>query len=238
LSVTPNPHAERWLRASDRYDEASDQLDEATTGTFRYFRALADQADAVRVIESYPDELDDILPTRLGNLLHKYESRAGQSYGINILGRATHLMLTAPPNHVEYINDQRSALDLAARLCASGIIATVATVTLMWPWDVWLFLALVPYTIAYVSYRGSLVAARHYGSALAALVDLNRFRMYEAMHLHLPTDTAGERALNSSITALDEGDEGENVAYDHSRHQAVAEVPPSGAAAPSADPQA
>lgn len=177
-------------------------VDSSTPEARIHVKALTDWADAKRVIEAYPTEHEHVMPTRLGNLLRKYEVNAGCGYGIDILQKATHLALVAPQNHVSYLNDQRNGLDLAVRLCASGIIACLVTVFLMWPWDVWLLLTVVPYALAYISYRGALVAAAHYGNALAALVDLNRFRMYEALHLPLPKDTNAERTKNRQMAAV------------------------------------
>jgi hypothetical protein len=197
-----------------RFAEANSVLRRTDPSSLLHFRAMADYADAARIEGSYPRDKAHIMPTRLGNLLRKYETDAGRGYDIRILDRATHLALVAPTNHVEYLNDQRNALDLAARLCASGIIATVVTVVLMWPWDLWLFLAFAPYLLAYVSYRGALVAAHHYGAALGALVDLNRFRMYEAMHLRLPNDITEERDQNERMDdAIRRNDESASITY-------------------------
>ncbi|MGH3913756.1 MAG: hypothetical protein ACRDTC_10155 [Pseudonocardiaceae bacterium] len=177
-------------------------VDSTTPEARRHVAAITDWADARKVIEAYPEKHEDVMPTRLGNLLRKYEVNAGRGYEIDIIQKATHLALVAPENHVNYLNDQRNGLDLAVRLCASGIIACLVTVFLMWPWDVWLLLTIVPYSLAYISYRGALVAAAHYGNALAALVDLNRFRMYEALHLPLSENTDAERAQNARMAAV------------------------------------
>lgn len=212
-------HVNRQERARRRAVAAHAEQRATAPGTFSHLRAKVDHEEAISVRSAYP-ERTSVLPTRLGNLLRRHEKNAGRGYDIDILRQATHLMLVAPPHHVEYVNDQRIALDLAVRLCASGIIATVATVVVMWPWDVWLLLALVPYAAAYVSYRGALIVAQHYGAALSALVDLNRFRMYEAMHLTLPADTAAERELNRLMAEViagfgeEPGDE-PSIAYDH-----------------------
>lgn len=189
--------------------------DSITPEAMGHVAALTELADAEKVIDAYPAEYDHVMPTRLGNLLRRYEDNAGCGYNINILRKATHLALVAPENHVNYLNDQRNGLDLAVRLCASGLIASLATAFLMWPWDVWLLLTAVPYALAYVSYRGALVAAVHYGDALAALVDLNRFRMYEALHLPLPKHTIAERTQNDLMAAVIVGAPNRSIVYEH-----------------------
>ena len=209
-------HLTHLQRATARANAADAKQRVIEPGTFSHLRARVDHEDAIRIRTSYPAPVDEVLPTRLGNALRRYERNAGRGYDIDILRQATHLTLVAPPNHVEYVNDQRSALDLAVRLCASSMIAAVATVIMMWPWDVWLFLAIVPYALAYVSYRGSLTVAQHYGAALGALVDLNRFRMYEAMHMSLPPDTTAERDQNQLMTdVITRIPSDASIAYDH-----------------------
>ncbi|MGH3943346.1 MAG: hypothetical protein ACRDTG_32925 [Pseudonocardiaceae bacterium] len=223
-------HLTRLHEAHALYERAYDALavngqpqvspaDSVTPEARIYVAALTDCADALKVIDTYPDKPENIMPTRLGNLLRRYEDNAGRGYNIKILQKATHLALVAPENHVNYLNDQRNGLDLAVRLCASGIIASLATAFLMWPWDVWLLLAAVPYALAYISYRGALVAAGHYGDALGALVDLNRFRMYEALHLRLPDNTIAERTQNDLMTQVIENaeikSERVSIVYEH-----------------------
>ena len=68
----------------------------------------------------YPDEPTHIMATRLGNVLRKYESTAGATYGLPLLEYATPLGLVAKPEHVAYVNDQRSVLDLSVACAPSG----------------------------------------------------------------------------------------------------------------------
>ncbi|HEU0087929.1 MAG TPA: hypothetical protein VFQ77_09790, partial [Pseudonocardiaceae bacterium] len=59
-----------------------------------------------------------------------------------------------------------------------------------------------------------IVASRHYGRALATLVDLNRFALYERLRLELPTDTQQERELTERLSRLALlHSEDENVPY-------------------------
>ena len=48
-------------------------------------------------------------------------------------------------------------------------------------------------------YRGAVASAEEWGAALAAAVQLDRFTMYEAMRLELPTDSDTEFALNEHV---------------------------------------
>ena len=58
-----------------------------------------------------------MMPTRLGNVLRRYEDTAGRQYGLDIVRIAPHLNLVARPEHREYVDDCRKGLDLGVRLC-------------------------------------------------------------------------------------------------------------------------
>lgn len=174
-------------------------------------------SEATDTHTGYPNDRRHVMPTRLGNILRRYEVSAGHPYDLDVLRQATHLALVAPENHVNYLKDQRNALELAVRLCASALLASAATVILMLPWGLWLLLTLVPYTAAYISYRGSLLAAHHYGNALITLVDLNRFRLYEALHMPNPATTRIERLRNAAMSRVAARSPTANIVYDHSK---------------------
>ena len=65
------------------------------------------------------------------------------------------------------------------------------------------------------SYRGSVVAARLYGSALDTLINLDRFALYEQLRLQLPTDTARERGTNTKLNRLFKYDDAVVLKYRH-----------------------
>ena len=142
------------------------------------------------------------MPTRLGNVLRTFEMSAGSQYGLDSLTVVSRLLLIAPDNHVDYVNDQRSQLDLAVRMIFISLIATATTVFFLWPYPLWALTAIIPYAIAYLSYRGSVVAARGYGSALKMLIDLNRFELYERLHVKVPNSNGEERWANRQVSHL------------------------------------
>jgi hypothetical protein len=155
----------------------------------------------------YPNELTDVLPTRLGNRLRRYERIAGQAVHLPVLTWATHIGMVAKPEHTEYVNDQRTQLDLAVRMAALMGIATVLSFGLLWR-DGWLLLlCLIPYVAAYVSYSGSIAAADVYGRALQGWVDLNRFRLYDELGLPRPVTSQAERDQNDKLEDLALGED-------------------------------
>jgi hypothetical protein len=179
---------------------------------------LADylRAQALRTaLHQYPDQeaWRRIMPTRLGNVLRRYEEKAGRQYGLDIIPIAPHLHLVALPEHRDYVEDCRKGLDLGVRLCVLFAFATVLSVVALLRDGAWLFLALAPYCISYLAYRGATSSAHSYGTALSTLVDLDRFALYEQLHVLPPSSIKAERDRNALLLGVLSGDQ--NIALDY-----------------------
>lgn len=159
---------------------------------------LVRQESATRAAASYPRPRR-VRPTRLGNALRSYEDTAGRQYGLRAIPVASHLGLTADPGHVAYQADARQELDLAVRTCVLAAVAAVLTAVLLVDDRGWALLALGPYSIAYLAYRGAVFSAHAYGTAVGTVLDLNRFTLYERLHLPVPDDQAQESAQNAVL---------------------------------------
>jgi hypothetical protein len=199
----------KTLRASR--DNSEEAMDNAGTRAENLSSVVvAEQAqldllhyqEAERALLSYPQMPNDVRPTRLGNVLRRYESEAGAPYGLGLPTIAPHLALIAPKDHMDLVNDQRTQMDLAVRLTVISVIACLLSIVFLWRDGLWLLLATVPYVLAYVFYRGAVVVAADYGVALSTVVDLDRFGLYDKMHLPAPKTLAAERALAANVMAL------------------------------------
>ena len=167
-----------------------------------YLRAQALHAARRR----YPEAGHRTMPTRLGNVLRQYEDKVGRQYGLDILQIAPHLNLVAVQEHRDYVNDCRKGLDLGVRLCVLSALAAVVSVALLASDGAWLLLALAPYCVSYLAYRGAISSAEAYGAALSILVDLNRFALYDQLHLPPPPDTLVEQNRNAQLMNLLSGE--------------------------------
>jgi len=165
-------------------------------------KLLSTAAEGQRLLQGYPLEVDDTMPTRLGNVLRRYERQAGVQYGLEATGVIRHVGLVAAPERVAYVSDQRQLLDLSVRMSATSIFATFMAIAFLWHHGLWLLIALIPYGVAYLSYRGAVVVAHQYGSAVSAMIDLDRFALYENLRLPRPVSTADERRLNARLMGL------------------------------------
>lgn len=157
--------------------------------------------EALRQREEYPRD-DRIMPTPLGNALRSFEDSTGRQYGLDAIVTAPHFILVGNPQHVEYVEDGRQAMDISIRLFLISALGTIEAVALLLTDGPWLLVALAPYALAYLAYRGAVSAARGYGTALATMIDLNRFALYDAMQLRRPKDLAAELRQNELLMGL------------------------------------
>jgi hypothetical protein len=150
----------------------------------------------------YPPQIRRVMPTRLGNSLRRHEDTAGRRYELDTITVSTHLSQVAEPAHQAYVEDQRDVLDLAVNLWAMSGVATVVTAVLLADDGLWSLLALAPFAVAYLAYLGAVGAADDYAAAMRTVIDLDRFRLYEALHLPLPATLAEERTLGRRVVDL------------------------------------
>ncbi|MEV0621597.1 hypothetical protein AB0I81_50275 [Nonomuraea sp. NPDC050404] len=195
----------QWRLHESGFQAGADPSSEAVVRAY----VMVGQLD--RALAAYP-EPDEILPTRLGNVLRRQERQAGSAYGIESIGALPRLAMVAKPPELAYLNNQRTQLELALRTAILGLFATVITVLFMWWQGLWMFLAVVPYGMAYASYRGAVALAEEYGMAMRTLIDMSRFALYERLRLEQPLNSVAERNLNASLAAVFMG-EGRPVDY-------------------------
>jgi hypothetical protein len=224
----------RYIRITyhwDRLDELrteSDRLAKRISVMRRQLRQLPipDQEPVARALvelKAIHDELERltatappnapgaVMPTRLGNVLRYYERQVGRIYGIDTVTTVPFLSRTASPGDMEYVNDQRSQLDLAVRMAIVAFTATGLSVLFLARHGLWLLVALIPYAAGYLAYRGAVIIAGEYGRALGVLVTLNRFELYERLRLPPPSDTAQERRRNAVLMGFLRHDETSDV---------------------------
>ena len=101
------------------------------------------------------------------------------------------------------------------RTSITSAIACLVTLVFLWHTGPWLLIALLPYGAAYASYRGSVVAAQSYGVTMSAVIALNRFSLYEQLHIPLPATTSRERMMNKELMDLLRHTEKVSLKYRH-----------------------
>lgn len=193
---------DRRAQGEDGLEELEESGDSDDAGLSVRMRLVSRIAETGRVLQAQPVESAEAMPTRLGIVLRHYESYAGDPFGLNAIQVMPYLARVARPDDMAYVNDQRSQMDLAVRMSVTAMAACLLTIVVLWRSGLWLFVALVPYAVSYLAYRGAVVAAGQYGRAVAVVIALNRFALYERLHFPLPGTAAAERAANGALNDL------------------------------------
>lgn len=143
-----------------------------------------------------------LLPTALGNTLWMGEIRAGERYGLDLSVALSRLAPLMEGPSLDDVNDRRNQLDAAVRLCVAAGLATAAGVGLLLRYGPWLFLPLATYLLCWMSYRAAVAAARGFCTSLAAAIDLNHLKLFDALQLERPANLEEEYDLNQILGML------------------------------------
>lgn len=170
---------------------------------------LLQKEDTDLLARLYPESVEDLLPTRLGNVLRAAERRAGRAHGftkpIEMLPRM-YPSISAPL--AEAFGDARDELDVACRMCVvlwtlalvSGAVFAADGAVLATEG----FLLAVPTVTALLgvaSYRAAIRSGESYGRFLFYVFDLHRRDLIRALGYEPPQSPVEEYQLIESITA-------------------------------------
>lgn len=215
-------YLKRTAEESDQFDEEPEEPEDIDQELQDHYldsahaNHLVPQIVAKEVLqhreERYPDGRR-IMPTRLGNTLRRYEDRAGAQYGLEAITTAPHFSLVIPEPHLAYLRDSRQLMDTTVRLCFVSLLATVLAVASLVTDGWWLLVALVPYGLAYLAYRAAIAAADEYGTALATIIDVDRFALYEQLGVPRPRDTNEERETIAKLMSLLQWEQTQTIPY-------------------------
>jgi hypothetical protein len=168
---------------------------------------------AAAALRRYPKNLENVRATVLGNVLSAAEENAGGRYGLDTAVVLPRLEPVLPEATAKRITGHRDDLQFAVRLASALIVAAIASIILLLPAaiatdvdrfnPIWFCVSAGALLLAWASYRNSVAAGLQYGEALAVAFDLDRFHLYEMLHLPLPHDPRAERELAGLVsTAL------------------------------------
>lgn len=180
-------HRRMWKDLKAKYDKARDRDD-------RW--AMAKYLEQLR---RYPDDLDEFMPSALGNAIRAAEYYSWERYRIDIINLWYHLSDHASQELREDEARSRSAMDfqvcfLYLSLLFSGLaILTVGGMEMKLS-DAWL-LILVPIFLSALFYRGAVVAALEWRKSITAIADTSRRGLAAALDLELPRSLEIEREM-------------------------------------------
>jgi hypothetical protein len=174
----------------------------------RYWYIRVIKKDTKLLASRYPAAIDELLPTRLGNILRAAERRAGERHGftdsVEMLPR---IYPYISASLADAMGDARDELDIGCRMCAvlwmlgvtcvmsfaiDGAVATSSGLLLVIPATAIL--------LGVISYRGALRSAEEYGKFLFYVFDLHRQDLIRALGYEPPLSPDAEIRLVRAIT--------------------------------------
>ncbi|MBA3922100.1 MAG: hypothetical protein H0X31_10535 [Nostocaceae cyanobacterium] len=137
---------------------------------------------------------NQLMPTRLGNILRAAEQRPLEKYGLDAIICWSRLWLLLPEPAKKDLQEARADLNTAARVWLWSLLFIVWTI---WAW--WAApLGIISAAFAY--YYWALEAATTYGDLVEAVFDLYRHRLYQSLRWRLPTEPNEERRVGRELT--------------------------------------
>jgi hypothetical protein len=155
--------------------------------------ATAELVRLDRRLRRVPLLTQQIMPTRLGNVLRASESRPARKYGIDPVVCWPHLWVLLPDVVRGEVAAARARLDAAT--------ATVLWGTLIAVWAIWSWWAVpVALVVAVSGYVAAVRAAAVFGDLVEAAWDLYRAEVYRALRWPLPQNPAEEYTAGRNLT--------------------------------------
>ncbi len=168
--------------------------------------------DLARTLNNqYPDELDAVLPTRLGNVIRSFESYPWRQYKIRAIALWPRLAVLLDESYAGLIDDAKSSLDfmLNASLLCGFLAAVIATVHLVFPAGLATPRVLVPLAaelavlcgLSYFFYLAAIPRANAWGVMVKGAFDLFRGKLLESLGYRFqPGSLDEEKTLWSQIS--------------------------------------
>ncbi|MDZ8259936.1 hypothetical protein [Nostoc sp. ChiQUE01b] len=137
---------------------------------------------------------NQIMPTRLGNILHAAEQRPLEKYGLDAVICWSRLWLLLPDAVKKDLQEARADLNTAARVWLWSLLFIIWTIWAWWAAPVGIISSIFAY------YYWALEAATTYGELVEAAFDLHRHLLYQSLRWGLPADPKEERRVGKELT--------------------------------------
>jgi len=185
---------------------------EAQADPDRYIKVKDHWNDLARTLNNqYPDELDAVLPTRLGNVIRSFESYPWRQYKMRAIALWPRLAVLLDESYAGLIDDAKSSLDfmLNASLLCSVLAALTATAYLVFPAGLATARVLVPLAaelavlcgLSYFFYLAAIPRANAWGVMVKGAFDLFRGKLLESLGYRFqPGSLDEEKTLWSQIS--------------------------------------
>lgn len=142
-----------------------------------------------------PSTPDQLMPTRLGNILRATERRPNERYGLDAIICWSRLWLLLPDTVRKDLQEARADLNNAARVWLWSLLFSIWTVLGAW-WAIPIGLI----TAWFTYYGWILDAATTYADLVDAAFDVHRTLLYQSLRWKLPSTAAEEIAIGEQLT--------------------------------------
>ncbi len=178
-------------KRSQRIDERWQKLK-----GLNYAQLTAKQRDELSQLEwqKHHRPLDNLMPTRLGNILRAAEEWPLEKYGLDTIVCWSRLWLLLPDAVKKDLQEARADLNTAVRVWFWSLLFIIWTIWAWWAAPVGILSAIFAY------YYWALEAARNYGELIEATFDLHRHLLYQSLRWNLPPDPNEERRVGRDLT--------------------------------------
>jgi hypothetical protein len=153
-----------------------------------------------------PNEKDELMPTRLGNILKNAELYSLRQYEADAVLLWPRLYAVLPESFTAALAGTKAPLDLmlvvSTLAAVFAIVSGAGLLVLGGPW--WLFLACFPggLLVARLAYRSAVNAAVPYAQMIKSAFDLYRGDLAEKMGYELPNSPGAETAFWKNLGLL------------------------------------
>jgi hypothetical protein len=187
----------RWLiaREAKRSQQISDRWQ--TLKRLNPAQLTAEQRDELIQLDwqqLYLPLENQLMPTRLGNILRVAEQRPLEKYGLDAIVCWSRLWLLLPDAVKKDLQEARADLNTAVRIWLWSLLFILWTIWAWWAAPVGIISAIFAY------YYWAVDAARNYGELIEATFDLHRHLLYQSLRWNLPPDPNEERRVGRQLT--------------------------------------
>jgi hypothetical protein len=184
----------------ERLNEVAVRLHTADDSDEEERRASA--AAAWKLERLYPPDIDQLMPTSLGNVLRGMEQRAGAAYGYVALTAWPRLYPVLGETVRRIIDDRRNVLDFASRVTVTSAATGLITGLLLLPHAWWTAVGLMPLALSWLAYRATIQAALAFREAVVVAFDLHRFDLLSALNIAPPRNLAEDQEIGHQLSAF------------------------------------
>ncbi len=159
---------------------------------------LLTEEDALDVVLWYPRRKEDVLPTRLGNILRASEDHGRALYHLDSILIWPRLLDLISVEHRAALEDARSSLEF---LLNSSLLTWIfaiecgITLVLVGRWGAGILSWLILIGAGYGMYSTAIPVARVYGELVKSIIDRFRLSLLQSLSVPLPPNLEAERSL-------------------------------------------